>query len=104
MIALIDQRKTELEDACRRRRVRTLDVFGSAATEDSFDGNSDLDFLVEFEELSPRDHYESYFGLWDDLRELFRRNVDLVENSAMKNPYFIREVTNTRRRIYGTNS
>ncbi len=104
MIALINQRKNDLERVCQRRQVRSLDVFGSAADGSFVDESSDLDFLVQFKELPPAEHYESYFGLWEDLQSMFRRNVDLVESSAMKNPYFIREVKQTSQRIYETKS
>ena len=52
----ITRHKTELEDLCRRFGVRRLELFGSAAVGKYRPGESDLDFLVEFEEL-PRGTY-----------------------------------------------
>ena len=100
MVAIIDAQRSELESLCRKHRVRRLEVFGSAA-DGTFDPvRSDLDFLVEYEQLSPSEHYEAYFGLWEDLEALFRRKVDLVEPHTMRNPYFIREVNATRKTLY----
>ena len=49
MIELIDNRREQIADLCRRHGIRRLDVFGSAAT-GSFDpASSDVDFLAEFE-------------------------------------------------------
>ncbi|MEK7757805.1 MAG: nucleotidyltransferase domain-containing protein [Planctomycetota bacterium] len=85
---------------CRKHRVRRLEVFGSAA-DGTFDPvRSDLDFLVEYETLSPGEHYEAYFGLWKDLKTLFGRKVDLVEPQTLRNPYLVADVNATRKLVY----
>ncbi|MBI4828897.1 MAG: nucleotidyltransferase domain-containing protein [Nitrospinae bacterium] len=101
MIAIVGEKKPELDELCRKHGVRRLDLFGSAASEGEFQAeSSDLDFLVEFAPCVPTEHYERYFGLLEDLERLFRRRVDLVEAHAMKNPYFIRRVNESRRAVY----
>ena len=84
-------------DLCAKHRVRRLALFGSGATE-RFDADkgSDLDFLVEVEPMSPREHAESYFGLMEDLQSVLRLPVDLVEVGASRNPYFQEAVRNTQ--------
>jgi len=100
MVAIIEEQRERLESVCRKHRVRRLEVFGSAA-DGTFDPDtSDLDFLVEYEAMCPADHYEAYFGLWEDLQALFRRRIDLVEPHTMRNPYFIREVNAARKTVY----
>lgn len=100
--AIVQDRLDELAEICRKRKVRRLELFGSAA-DGTFDSSrSDLDFLVEYEPLLPGEHYEAYFGLWEDLAELFNRKVDLVVASAMSNPYFIHEVNASRKLVYGS--
>lgn len=104
MIAAIDARSEALEALCRQHRVRRLEVFGSAA-DGTFDpARSDIDFLVEFFPLKPGEHYEGYFGMWEGLKALFGRKVDLVEPGAMRNPYFIRRVNESRRLVYDAGS
>ena len=100
MIAVIDDQKERLEALCRQHRVQRLEVFGSAADGTFKPESSDLDFLVEFVPLSPGEHYESYFGLWEGLKALFGRKVDLVEAGTMRNPYFIRRVNESREVVY----
>ena len=100
MIAVIDDQKEQLEALCRQHRVQRLEVFGSAVDGTFKPESSDLDFLVEFVPLSPGEHYESYFGLWEGLQALFGRKVDLVEAQVMRNPYFIRRVNESRRLVY----
>lgn len=100
MNPLIKKTHADLIQLCRRYRVHRLELFGSAARDDFDPKTSDLDFLVEFEPCSPSDHYEHYFGLLESLRALFGRPVDLVEAKAMRNPYFIRRVNQSRTSIY----
>jgi len=100
MTALLEAKRNEITALCRRRRVSRLDVFGSAAR-GAFDAEtSDLDFLVEFQPLGPGERAEAYFGLLEDLEELFQRPVDLVMARAISNPYFRRAVEQTRETLY----
>jgi predicted nucleotidyltransferase len=84
-------------DLCAKHRARRLALFGSGAA-GRFDAEEggDLDFLVEFEPMSPRDHAQSYFGLMEDLQHLLAVPVDLVEAGAGRNPYFQEAVRNTQ--------
>ena len=50
------QHREEVAAICCRAGARRLDVFGSAVREDFDPATSDLDFLVEFDDLSPRKH------------------------------------------------
>lgn len=97
---LLKDKQEALAKACRAYGVQQLDLFGSG-TGDTFDPcRSDLDFLVAFEPCAPIEHYERYFGLLESLEALFERHVDLVETSAMRSPYFIQQVNESRRRVY----
>ena len=88
MTAILQAKRNEIAALCRRRRVSRLDVFGSAARGTFEAETSDLDFLVEFQALGPGERAEAYFGLLEDLEELFQRPVDLVMARAITNPYF----------------
>ena len=101
MIAEIAQRRDELRAICRQFHVRRLDLFGSAARDDFDRTNSDLDFLVEFDD-GHRDalSLRTYFGLKDALEKLFGRPVDLVEPNAMRNPYLKAGIEESRERVF----
>ncbi len=101
MDAWIDpNRLPDLAALCRRFRVRRLELFGSAAA-GSFDINqSDVDLLVEFEEMAPQEYVDSYFGLLEELEGVLGRSVDLVSADAIVNPYFRRSVDSSRRLLY----
>lgn len=56
MHTLIEQNLNEIIRICKDRKVRRLAVFGSAAGERFDPTKSDLDLLVEFEQMTPADH------------------------------------------------
>lgn len=100
MVELVEGKKDELARLCARFGVVSLGLFGSAARDDFDDQSSDLDFVVEFGELSPDEHARSYFGLLADLEGLFQRKVDLVEVSAVRNPYIRRNIQDSQVTVY----
>jgi|SRR5271157_5968358 len=100
MNRLIEENRRELERICRQRHVRRIELFGSATRPDFNPASSDLDFLVTFEELPVNSYADAYFGLLEDLQELFNRPVDLVVESAIQNPYFRQSVDSTRTLVY----
>ena len=97
---IIDSRRRALEDLCQRFHVSRLEVFGSAVDGTFDETRSDLDFLVEFQGVPDSQRFDTYFGLLHALEALFGRRVDLVEPGAMRNPYFIRRVNESRRVVY----
>lgn len=103
MHPVIEDKLEELHCLCERYKVKRLEVFGSAVNGKFDPETSDLDFLVEYQELEPGEHAEAYFGLSEGLESLFGRNVDLVMTSAIKNPYFLRSINKTRTVIFLSN-
>lgn len=101
MVSIIDKNREALIGLCRAHHVKRLDIFGSAATGD-FDSSSDIDFLVEFDDAVASRRFDNYFDLRHHLEQLFARKIDLVEPGGLRNPYFIRQVNETRRQIYAS--
>ena len=100
VIPAVSEQADELQRLCVRFHVLRLGLFGSAATANDFNESSDLDFIVEFRPIPITDYADAYFGLHESLEELFRRPVDLVVESAIKNPYFRQAVEETRTGLY----
>ena len=100
MIREIEERRETIEGLCRRFRVRRLELFGSAAAGVFDPQSSDLDFLVEFDELRPSEYADAYFGLLEELQRLFRRDVDLVVARSVRNPYLIESIQRSRTLLY----
>jgi predicted nucleotidyltransferase len=100
MERLVADRQSDIAALCRRFRVRRLEVFGSAATGAFDPARSDIDFLVEFEDLRQGEWADAYFGLLEGLAALFGRPVDLVTVGAVRNPYLLRSIEATRSPLY----
>ena len=100
MTNVIERHREEVADLCRRVGALRLDVFGSAARPDFDAAASDLDFLVEFDDLPPGKYADAYFTLKESLEALFRRPVDLVTGAGLENPYFRDRVLSERKLIY----
>lgn len=100
MIPLVAARLNDIRSLCSKHRVRRLFLFGSAAT-GSFDhASSDLDFLVVFEPDAARGWDGVFFGLYEDLKGLFGREIDLVEARTLKNPYLIASINRTKQLLH----
>jgi uncharacterized protein len=57
---------------------------------------------VEFEPEARRYAFDNYFGLREQLEPLFARPIDLVTTSSLRNPYFVRDIEQSRRLIYAS--
>jgi predicted nucleotidyltransferase len=97
---IIEANMSEIIRICRKRRVKRLALFGSAVSGRFDPAESDLDLLAEFEEMTPSEHAEQYFGLIEDLERLLHRPVDLVEPGAVRNPYFRQALEQTQVVLY----
>lgn len=81
--------------ACEKNRVQRLRVFGSVLA-DRFDPeHSDVDFLPNNDNL-----FRGYFDLEDELERILGREVDLVDASAVRNPYFKASAFGTAQDLY----
>ena len=90
----------QLKELCRKYRVSTMYLFGSAAN-NSFNDNSDFDFLISFKsDVSLEEYADNYFDLLFEMEDIFGRKVDLVTEKSLSNPYFIRSVEQSKQLIY----
>ncbi len=96
----VDLHREEVAALCRHACARRLDIFGSATRDDFDPTRSDLDFLVEFDDIPPARYAQSYFSLKEGLEKLFGRSVDLVTDSSLANPYFRERIASERRNVY----
>ena len=100
MIALTqyrDELQTTLQD---NLVIKKFYLFGSALTARFDENSSDIDVLVETENISPEEKGTYLIALWEDLEKLFNRKVDLLTENSLRNPYLTREIEQTRKLIY----
>jgi hypothetical protein len=101
MDRIVSSHIKEMSHFFEAHQVEKAYVFGSAAT-GRLSENSDLDFLVRFKAgLDPLEKGELWWKLHDTLRDFFKREIDIVTESSLKNPYFIEELEKTKELIYG---
>lgn len=100
MNRIIQEKQSQLEALCKQYHAKRLEVFGSVTRDDFNPAMSDLDFLVEFDELGVKNYADCYFGLLEALESLFSMPVELVVICSVKNPYFLQNIEKNRILLY----
>jgi len=95
---LIDNYKSKIIELCDNHRVKELYLFGSVLT-DQFKESSDIDMLVQFNQIELLEYFDNYMDLKEQLEKILNRQVDLIENQAIKNPIF-RKVLDREKRLF----
>ena len=99
MQPFIESKRDEIAELCRTHHVRRLSIFGSAVRDDFDPDRSDVDVRIEFEEHAVRT-LNDYFSLHDKLAELLGREVDLMTQREIENPYLREIIENSQVTIY----
>ena len=97
----IDSYIKDIKRLCQENSVKNHYVFGSVLRED-FKDTSDIDMVVEIDSDDPLDYADRYFNLKFSLQDIFKRDVDLLENKAIRNPYIRENIDKTKSLIYGS--
>jgi hypothetical protein len=96
---IIEQNIDIIRKLCEQHHVSQLAVFGSILT-DKYHKDSDIDFLVDFSNIDLQNYADNYFSLKQALEKIFRRQVDLLENKAINNPYLRQSIDSSKRLLY----
>lgn len=96
----IENKIEKLLILCKQYKVNKLFIFGSILTGRFNSKTSDIDFIVEIEDISPIERGEILMKLWTELELLFSRKVDLISNMNLKNPYFKKEIEESKLLLY----
>jgi len=90
----------DIAKLCETHKVKSLYAFGSVLT-DNFDKESDIDLIVDFSEIELEEYADNYFDFKFSLQDILKRPIDLLEEKAIKNPYFRQAVNQQRKLVYG---
>jgi predicted nucleotidyltransferase len=90
---------SQLSTLCGQYNVKSLYAFGSVLTE-QFNNNSDVDLIVAFNDIPVEEYADNYFDFKFSLQDIFNRPVDLLEEQAIKNPYFRKKIDTSKQIIY----
>ena len=97
---LINQNKEIIKQLCETHNVDKLYLFGSATTP-NFNDESDIDLLVKFKSFDLKLYFLNYINFKEKLKNLLNREIDLVEEQTLKNPYLILSIEENKELIYG---
>lgn len=96
---IINSNINEIKRLCAKHKVIKLFVFGSVA-KNSFNQNSDIDFVVTFGKMDLHNYADNYFDLKEELESVFNRPVDLLEEQAVKNPFIKKQIDSEKLLVY----
>lgn len=96
----IAKHSNEFRVLCQTHKVKSLYAFGSATTANFDFIKSDIDLLVDLDVPDPIERGEKLISLWDTFEIFFKRKVDLLTNSSIRNPYLKKNIESTKILIY----
>jgi predicted nucleotidyltransferase len=88
----------DIASLCKKYHIDELSIFGSSIRDD-FNAASDIDILVSFSNESNINLFD-LMDLEKEFSELVKREVDIVEKEALKNPIRKDRILSTREIIY----
>ena len=86
----------QILEILKNNHVRRAYFFGSVLT-DKFNQKSDIDIIVNIDEsLGISEYGNCFWNIQFGLEDLLRREIDLITECSIKNPYFKMEVDNMK--------
>jgi predicted nucleotidyltransferase len=93
---IIKANLSEIKNLMRHYGVISAYLFGSAAIGDMTE-NSDVDFMVNFNpNLSYTEYGNNYFQLVYALQMLLKRDVDIIAEETITNPYLLQSINSKK--------
>lgn len=99
-MAFLDNYIIDIQRLCKYHKVKKLYAFGSVIG-DTFSETSDIDLIVDFENIDVSKYADNYFDLKFSLENILNRQIDLLEEKAIRNPYFKEAISQKRQLVYG---
>ncbi len=97
---LIKDNIQKITTLCRIHKVNRLFVFGSILTP-RFSDKSDVDLMVDFNKAEISDYFTNFFDFKYSLQDLLGREVDLLEEQTVRNPFLKKNIDASKALIYG---
>ena len=97
---IVEQNISSVFELCKLHHVKNMYLFGSILTE-NFSSDSDVDFLVNFEQFDLSQYFDNYMEFKEKLEHLLSRPVGLLEEQTVHNPVLRRSIDRNKKIIYG---
>ncbi|MGN6248059.1 MAG: nucleotidyltransferase family protein [Ginsengibacter sp.] len=103
MVEIVKNKIPQIIELCKKHKLKSLYLFGSATDAKFFNKKSDVDFLYEYDEkkINELDYANNYFNFLFSLKKILKRNIDLMPNNKLKNPYLLKQINSEKIKIYG---
>ena len=98
--SLKQQIASQSADLCRRYGLKRLGLFGSVARGEER-ADSEIDFLVEFENPGPEHMADRYFGFIEEATRRFGRPVQVLTTRMVRNPFLKRSLERDLTMLHG---
>ncbi len=106
MHSLIEQNKAAINRLCRQYHIKSLYAFGNI-TNGFFNESSDVDFLYTIDTNNfpgwvdgEHDYTENLFQFEQQLRNLLKRDIDLIPDLPFQNKYFKKTIDRAKQLVY----
>lgn len=97
---LITSNIEEISQLCSKHHVKSLFAFGSIVR-NKLTPESDIDFLVDIDNNDPLSYADDYFKLKQQLSAILKKEIDLLEQKAIKNKYLKESIDTSKVLVYG---
>ena len=94
----IEEYKEKIIQFCQKWLILEFAVFGSVLRDD-FSESSDVDVLVTLPDNSPWSLFD-WVEMIEELKDIFGREVDMIEKSGLRNPYRRKAILESMKVIY----
>lgn len=98
MLSNISIDKEQIRKLCDKWKITEFSLFGSVLRKD-FGSASDIDVLIVFDENVKWDLFD-LVSLQEELKTIFKREIDLVEAGTIRNPFRRKSIMNNREILY----
>ena len=96
---ILQEKMPQLREILINHHVKAAHAFGSVCT-DRFREDSDIDILVSFGVVPEGQYALNFWSLEEALTNLFQRQVEIVVEQKLRNPYFIKVMNQTKTPLY----
>ena len=97
---IVERNIDRIKRLCNEYKVAKLYLFGSALS-DKFNNESDIDFIVTFRDVELIEYADNYFDFKFSLEDLLQRQIDLLEEKSIRNPFLKKSINSSKKLIYG---
>ncbi|MBS1642825.1 MAG: nucleotidyltransferase domain-containing protein [Bacteroidetes bacterium] len=96
---IITKNLLQIQQLMRDYGVEKAYAFGSAV-KGTMHEKSDVDFVIKFpDDMHYETYADNYFALAHALENLLHKNVDLVAEKTLQNPYLIQSINNHKMEV-----